>query len=183
MTMKKVYAKDVYDKVIELLPLRGVSLRDIGELVFFLQQKYIPNLKIEDCIESVEKVLEKREVQNALLTGIQLDMLAEEGKLMPPLQEMLASDEPLYGVDEVMALAIVNIYGSIGFTNFGYIDKEKHGVLGKLNDKRYGSHTFLDDLIGAVAAAASSRLAHRYRHVEEDQWRALSHQDNSDSSI
>lgn len=182
MTETRVYAKDVYDKVIELLEVRGVSKHDIGELVFHLQQKYIPHLQMEDCMESVERVLDKREVQNALLTGIQLDMLAEEGKLLSPLQEMLATDEPLFGVDEVLALAIVNIYGSIGFTNYGYIDKVKPGVLGKLNDKAHGSHTFLDDLIGAIAAAASSRLAHRYRHVEEDQWRALSHQVNNVSS-
>lgn len=170
-TVKRVYGSDVYNKVIELLEQRGVTLKDIAELVLFLQSEYIPNLNIEVCIESVEAVFQKREVQNVLLTGIQLDMLAEEGKLVSPLQEMLSSDEPLYGVDEVMALGIVNIYGSIGFTNYGYVDKLKHGVLKKLNDKRNGVHTFLDDLVGAIAAAASSRIAHRQRRKEEEKWR------------
>jgi phosphatidylglycerophosphatase A len=60
-----------------------------------------------------------------------------------------------------MALGIVNVYGSIGFTNYGYIDKVKPGILAKLNDHESGQiHTFLDDLIGAIAAAAASRLAH-----------------------
>ena len=171
MTVNRVYGADVYNKVIELLEQRGVTLKDIAEIVLFLQNEYISNLNIETCIESVEAVLQKREVQNVLLTGIQLDMLAEEGKLVTPLQEMLAADEPLYGVDEVMALGIVNIYGSIGFTNYGYVDKLKHGVLKKLNDKRYGVHTFLDDLVGAIAAAASSRIAHRHRRQEEEKWR------------
>jgi len=54
------------------------------------------------------------------------------------------------------------VYGSIGFTNYGYIDKQKPGILERLNDKSTGEcHTFLDDLVGAIAAAASSRLAHR----------------------
>lgn len=153
--------------VIDLLQKRGVSLDDIADIVMFLQSEYVPNLTLEYCRESVHSVLKKREVQNALLTGIQLDILAEEKKLLPPLQAIIETDEPLYGVDEVLALAIVNLYGSIGFTNFGYVDKLKYGKLEQLNDKRAGVHTFLDDLVGAIAAAASSRIAHRQKQREE----------------
>ncbi|MEH7124212.1 phosphatidylglycerophosphatase A [Bacillus sp. JJ1773] len=141
---------------------RGVSIQDIAKLVFFLQEKYHPDLQMSVCIENVERVLSKREVQNAVLTGIQLDMLAEKKQLLEPLQHVVEIDEGLYGVDEVLALSIVNVYGSIGFTNFGYIDKLKPGILKDLNDKSSGKvHTFLDDIVGAIAAAASSRLAHR----------------------
>ena len=144
------------------LKVRGVEVQDIAELVFFLQEKYHQNLKMEDCLANVERVLSKREVQNAVITGIQLDILAEEKKLLEPLQNIIETDEGLYGVDEVLALSIVNVYGSIGFTNFGYIDKLKPGILKDLNDKSSGKcHTFLDDIVGAIAAAASSRLAHR----------------------
>jgi phosphatidylglycerophosphatase A len=106
--------------------------------------------------------LTKREVQNAILTGIQLDRLAESKMLEEPLQSIVEVDEGLYGVDEILAFSIVNVYGSIGFTNYGFIDKQKPGILEKLNDKSSGKcHTFLDDIVGAIAAAASSRLAHR----------------------
>ena len=155
------------DVVTRLLQQRGVSLDDIAEIVMFLQTEYVPDLTMELCLESVKSVLKKREVQNALLTGIQLDILAEQKKLLPPLQTIIETDEPLYGVDEVLALAIVNLYGSIGFTNFGYVDKLKHGKLKDLNDKSAGVHTFLDDLVGAIAAAASSRIAHRQKQQEE----------------
>lgn len=74
-------------------------------------------------------MLTKREVHNAIITGVQLDILAEENKLLSPLQEILTEDEGLYGIDEIMALSIVNVYGSIGFTNYGYIDKVKPGIL------------------------------------------------------
>ncbi len=148
-------------KALELLATRGVTIQDIGELVLFLQKPYHPNLGLEECIINVERVLEKREIQNAIITGIQLDILAEEGSLMQPLQDMISSDEGLYGIDEILALSIVNVYGSIGFTNYGYIDKIKPGILEKLNDKESGFiHTFMDDIVGALAAAASSRLAH-----------------------
>lgn len=141
---------------------RGVKIEDIAELVMFLQQKYHPNLQLEDCIENINRVLSKREVQNAILTGIQLDILAEKKLLEEPLQSIIEVDESLYGVDEILAFSIVNVYGSIGFTNYGYIDKQKPGILKKLNDHTSGQcHTFLDDIVGAIAAAASSRLAHR----------------------
>ena len=87
--------------------------------------------------------------------------------LSEPLQDIVKRDEGLYGIDEVIALSIVNVYGSIGFTNFGYIDKLKPGILEYLNDKSTGKvHTFLDDIVGGIAAAASSRLAHRAEHSE-----------------
>ncbi|MBD1380822.1 phosphatidylglycerophosphatase A family protein [Metabacillus arenae] len=146
---------------------RGVTVDDIADLVFFLQKKYHKNLTKEECLKNVERVLAKREVQNAILTGIQFDVLAEKGMLEAPLQSIIETDESLYGVDEVLAFSIVNIYGSIGFTNYGYIDKEKPGILAYLNDKSSGKcHTFLDDIVGAIAAAASSRLAHRARNTE-----------------
>lgn len=145
-----------------LLKERGVVPKDIADLVYYLQHQYHENLKIEDCLANVERVLAKREVQNAIVTGIQLDKLAEKGLLEEPLQTIIKKDDSLYGVDEILALSIVNVYGSIGFTNYGYIDKQKPGILNHLNDKSTGEcNTFLDDIVGAIAAAASSRLAHR----------------------
>lgn len=143
------------------LKQRGVKIEDIAELVMLLQGKYIEDLEMTDCVKSVERVLAKREVQNAILTGIQMDIFAEERKLASPLQEIIEYDEGLYGCDEILSLSITNIYGSIGMTNFGYIDKIKPGILKRLNDKQDGQiHTFLDDIVGAIAAAASSRIAH-----------------------
>ncbi|PLT33994.1 phosphatidylglycerophosphatase A [Bacillus sp. V5-8f] len=146
---------------------RGVTVQDIADLVMYLQRNYHDDLKMEDCIHNVERVLSKREVQNAIITGIQLDMLAEKRMLEEPLQTIIQVDEGLYGVDEILAFSIVNVYGSIGFTNYGYIDKQKPGILKYLNDKSTGMvHTFLDDIVGAIAAAASSRLAHRVKNAE-----------------
>lgn len=60
---------------------RGVTVNDIAELVYFLQVPYHPDLKMDVCRENVERVIAKREVQNAILTGIALDVLAEEKNL------------------------------------------------------------------------------------------------------
>ncbi len=154
-----------YDLVVERLKERGVELRDIAELTYDLQIKYVPTLEFPTCMDHVQRVVMKREVQNAILTGLELDILAEKGLLSEPLSTMLLSDYGLYGIDEVLALAIVNVYGSIGFTNFGYVDKVKPGIIKRLDDegKKEGKcHTFLDDIVGAIAAAAASSIAHRY---------------------
>src|SRR5699024_3199951 len=118
------------------------------------------NLPIEQCIHNVNRDLANREVQQSVLTGIELDILAEKGLLSEPYQDIISRDEGLYGIDEVIALSIVNVYGSIGFTSYGYIDKQKPGILKKLNDHSDGDvNTFLDDIVGAIASAAASRLA------------------------
>lgn len=151
-------------KVIKLLQERGVTVEDIGALVYELQHRYNPDLTVEACARSVFEVLKKREVQNAFLTGIALDMLAERKLLPQPLQGIIERDEPLYGVDEIMALGITNIYGSIGLTNFGFLDRQKIGILMKLDQeekKMNRVHTFLDDLIAGLAAAAAAKMAHR----------------------
>lgn len=141
---------------------RDVTLEEIAELVYDLQAPYIDDITMDRCLHSVEQVLRKREVQNAVLTGIELDVLAEEDKLSSPLQEIITNDEGLFGIDEVLALAIVNVYGSIGLTNFGYLDKLKPKVINRLDSVKDGSevNTFLDDIVGAIAAAAASRIAH-----------------------
>lgn len=145
----------------ELLTKRGVEIKDIARIVYDLQERHIPNLTIDYCIECVETVLKKREVQQTVITGIELDIVAEKNLLSPELTDILMNDEGLYGVDEVLALSIVNVYGSIGFTNFGYVDKLKLGIVKKL-DSQKGSHcnTFIDDIVGAIAAAAAARAAH-----------------------
>ncbi|MCR8657961.1 phosphatidylglycerophosphatase A family protein [Paenibacillus endoradicis] len=144
----------------KLLLQRGVKISDIAEIAFLLQAQYNPILTMDECIVSVRAVLSKREVQYALYTGIALDDLAERKLLPEPLQSIMEKDEPLFGVDETLALGITNVYGMIGLTSFGYLDKVKPGILQKLNNKANGIHVFLDDLVAGLAAAASARIAH-----------------------
>ncbi len=154
---------------INLLNSRGVLIDDIVDIVYFLQKKYVPDLTRDVCREAIGRVMGKREVQNAILTGIELDILAEKNLLSEPLQSLISQDNPLYGIDEILVLSICNVYGSIGLTNFGYVDKVKPGIIGKLDQmgkETNKCHTFMDDIIGAIAAAAASSVAH---NAEEDE--------------
>lgn len=144
---------------------RGVKLEEIAEIVFSLQKVYYSDLTLEQCLDSVKAVLQKREVQYTLFTGIALDELADQHLLPEPLQTIMEADEPLYGVDETMALGITSVFGMIGLTSFGYLDKVKPEVIGRLNQKGDKIHVFLDDLVAGLAAAASARIAHKSKHA------------------
>lgn len=167
--MKKPTNKEMKEIVIFKLANRGVSIESIGEIVLELQKPYNPELTLEECIHNVDRVLEKREVLHAALVGIDLDMLAEKGLLSYPLQQIVESDEGLFGIDEIIALSIVNIHGSIGLTTYGFVDKAKTGIVKELDSDGEKVNTFLDDIVGAIAAAASSRVAHRARDKEEEE--------------
>lgn len=169
-TEKKRYHKEeIKAMAMDWLARRGVSVADIAALVYEIQRQYIPGLTPDNCRESVERVLEKREVQNAVFTGLTLDMLAERELVPEPLLDMLRRDDGLYGIDEVLALSVVNIYGSIGLTNFGYLDKVKMGIIGVVNEHKGPQvNTFLDDIVAAIAAAAAARMAHRARDLEDE---------------
>ena len=149
------------DETIKMLNRRGVELKDIAEIVLTIQTQYNPNITIDLCLEHIDAVISKRETIHAILTGVAIDELAEKNMLPEPLQSIISSDEGLYGIDEILPLSIVNIYGTIGLTNFGYLDKAKIGIIKELDSKEKGKcNTFLDDLVAAIAAAAASRLAH-----------------------
>lgn len=162
--MKRYNMEELNTMTIEILERRGVTVEDIAKLVLELQKSYHTKLTLETCVENVEAVLKKREIIHAILTGIALDELAEKKLLPEPLQSIVESDEALYGIDEIIPLSIVNVYGTIGLTNYGYLDKEKIGIIKELDEEKGERvNTFLDDLVAAIAAAAASRIAHSAR--------------------
>lgn len=165
---RQVDSKEVRTAVYKKLKERGVNLEDIAKIVYEMQIEYNESLTMDLCIESIEKVLEKREIQHAILVGIEIDILAEQNLLSEPIQSIIESDEGLFGIDETMAIGSVYGYGSIALTTFGYLDKNKMGIIEKL-DNVHGKkvNTFLDDSVAAIAACACGRIAHHLRDVEE----------------
>lgn len=145
----------------EALERRGVDLDDVARLVLDVVREKGLRLTPAECRQHLEKVLEKREVLFAILTGVTLDELAEAGALPEPLQDAVANDWPLYGIDEILATSITNIYGAVSLTRFGYLDKKKPGLVGLLNQKRKGRvHTFMDDLVAALVSSTLARIEH-----------------------
>ena len=117
---------------------------------------------MDEVIHSVKKILSLRDVFHLLQLGAEIDILAEKGLLSQPIQDIINYDLGVFGIDEIFGLDIARLYGSIGQTNFGDIDVNKPGIVHRLNEegKKEGCcHTFLDDIVGAIAAAATIRIS------------------------
>lgn len=151
-----------YDYVVDELAKKGVTPRSIAEITYELQHGFLPDITIETFEEVTINVMHKRELLNNVMVGLYLDKMANEGKLDEPLQTIVAHDMGVFGVDETLALQIANMYGAIGITNFGYVDRIKPGIIGKLDTSPTDVNTFIDDIVGAIAAAVAGKLAHEY---------------------
>lgn len=161
---KLYYSRSEMERInVETLKSRGVEVEDIAVIAYNQQSKYSKNINFEDCVESVLKILSLRDVFHLLQLGVEIDVLAEEGKFKGPIQDILRYDLGVFGIDEIFGLDIARLYGSIGQTNFGDIDVNKPGIVGKLNEEGKGDkprcNTFLDDIVGAIAAAAAIRIS------------------------
>lgn len=163
MSKKLVYTREEMFKInVETLKRRGVTIDDIAKISYRQQQRYIPDIEFRVCVESVEKILSLRDVFHYVQLGTEIDRLTEEKMFKGPIQDILYYDLGVFGIDETFGLDVAGMYGTIGQTNFGDIDVNKYGIVDELNVK--GSvpgtcHTFLDDIVGAIAAAASTRVA------------------------
>lgn len=147
---------------VKVLKERGVTVEDIAEITHKQQSRYTEGIPMSLCIESVEKILSYRDIFHFVQLAAEIDRLAEEKLFRSPIQEIIYEDLGLFGVDETIGLDLAGLYGTIGQTNFGDIDVNKVGIVSKLNEegKQEGKcHTFLDDIVGAIAAAASTRVA------------------------
>lgn len=151
------------DICVALFQERGVELSDIVECVVFLQEEFHVRIDRKLIMENIIGILEKREVQHTVLTGIAIDKAVEQKTFgNQEIYDIIMSDAGLYGLDEVLAYSICNLYGSIALTNFGYIDRVKPGIIGEINNPKEGvCNTYLDDIVGAIAAAAASKHAHK----------------------
>ena len=129
--------RDYYQDVIDLLANRGVDLEDIAILVQDGQKDHIADMPIEMALSSVQHVLHKTEVQDAIMTGLAIDDLAEANLLPEPLASRIASDHATYGIDEQLVMSILGVYGTISWTNFGFLDRTKPGIVGRLNQEQH----------------------------------------------
>jgi len=167
--MKKEQGRSLYSREemlrlnIQTLKERTVTVQEIADVAFRQQAKWNPDISMKECIDSVEKILSLRDTFHILQLGAEIDRLTDEGKIKGPIYEILKSDLGMFGIDELFGLELAGMYGTIGKTNFGDIDVNKPLVIDRLNDegKHEGGmcHTFMDDIVGAIAAAASTRVA------------------------
>ena len=64
---------ELEEHVKSMLEKRGVTLRDMAEIVYDLQVPYNNSLSVDYCEEIIDSILGKTEVQNALMLGVEID--------------------------------------------------------------------------------------------------------------
>lgn len=151
-----------FDFVIDGLKKRGVDLHQLSGIAYDLQHNFVPTITQEECYQELLNVLHKRELLNNAMVALELDRLAEEGQIKEPLLTIIRNDSGVFGVDEALALQTANIYGTIGVTNFGYLDRVKYGIIKQYDEDNDQVNTFIDDLLGAIVATLCGKLAHKY---------------------
>ena len=161
---KLLYSRDEMLQLnIATLKERGVEVEQIAEIAWKQQSKYTKDIPMAVAVDSVLKILSYRDIFHYIQLGAEIDRLAEEGQFKGPIQEIMENDLGVFGVDEIFGLDIARLYGAIGQTNFGDIDVNKPGVVKVLNEAgkpgKPSCHTFLDDIVGAIAAAAATRVS------------------------
>lgn len=162
--------EEMYVMNVKKLNERGVTIEEIAKVAFKQQSKWKPDISFQECVESVDKILSLRDVFHLLQLGAEIDRLTEEKAFKGPIQSILESDLGMFGIDELFGLELAGLYGTIGKTNFGDIDVNKPGIVSRLNEEgkegKFACHTFLDDIVGAIAAAASTRVAQIENEIE-----------------
>lgn len=150
----------LYDHTVNLLTERGIKLHDLSKIVYDGQVDYVPEITLVECENAIKHVLKKREVQNAVITGIYLDKQSREDDNMDPyLKEILRNDESQFQVDELLSTAVSDVFGGIANSNRGYLDKTKPGIIGIVDSDKY--NVFLDDLLAAIVAGAEAYIANK----------------------
>lgn len=149
-----------YNYVTKTIRYRGVTQQDMGEIVMDMTKEFVPKITLDECTATVIDVMHKRDFLSTAMVMLDLDRLAERGELSYPLNSIVSADAGVFGVDESLALTIATLYGPIGSTNFGYLDRVKKGIIQHIDHDNKHVNTFLDDLIGAIVAAACGKIAH-----------------------
>ncbi|WDF83798.1 phosphatidylglycerophosphatase A [Lacticaseibacillus pabuli] len=151
-----------YQYVVKELAAKNVTVDSIAEITYGLQHQFLPDATIDDYKAEVVNVMHKRELLNNAMVGLNLDKLAAADQLDEPLLSIVKNDAGVFGVDETLASGIATLWGSIGITNYGYVDRTKPGIIGQLDNSGEAVNTFIDDIVGAISAAAAGKMAHKY---------------------
>ena len=151
----------LYEHVINILTKRHIKLAELADLVYEGQNGFNNKLTKDDCYVAILHVLKKREVQNAIVTGIYLDDQSKKDKHMDIyLKAMLNNDEGQYQIDELLSTAVSDVFGGIANSNRGFLDRTKPGIIGEVDSKP--NNVFLDDLLASIVAGAEAYVANKY---------------------
>ena len=137
-----------FDRIVEVF--QKLLDEDRSDLI---RKGYNPDISKEQAARYLSIAFENRDLLQSALVGIELDFRAERGELREPLLSMIRADEPLMPVDETILIGALDRDAQL---EFGHQDTHKVGIVKELDQAKNRVHTFMDDIVGAFVAQASS---------------------------
>ena len=160
--------KEAYLYIRKQFAAQGITIREMAKEAKSDQDKH-PGVtaSLETYIKAIEHQLHKHDVMSCIMTGLAIDRLAEQHKLPEPLQTIVENDLGLYSTDELLSIALTQMYSGIAVTNYGSRDVTKKKLAKRIDESTEHINCFLDDIISAIIAGAEAAVANKLEEHPE----------------
>ena len=153
--------KEAYLYIRQQFADQGITIKEMALEAKEDQDKHGAKASLETYIKAIEHQLHKHDVMSIIMTGITIDRLAERKMLPSPLQAIVENDLPLYSTDELLSIALTQMYSGIAVTNYGSRDVTKKKLAKRIDESKTHVNCFLDDIVSAIIAGAEAAVANK----------------------
>lgn len=153
--------KEAYFYIRQQFAAQGVTIREMAKEAKLDQDEHHVKASLETYIKAIQNQLHKHDVMSIIMTGLAIDRLAEKDMLPSPLQTIIQNDLGLYSTDELLSIALTQMYSGIAVTNYGARDVHKTKLAKRIDESKTHVNCFLDDIISAIIAGAEAAVANK----------------------
>ena len=159
--------KEAYLYIRQQFAAQGITIKEMAREAKEDQDRHGAKASLETYIKAIEHQLHKHDVMSIIMTGIVLDRLAEKNMLPSPLQAIVENDLPLYSPDELLSIALTQMYSGIAVTNYGSRDVKKKKLAKRIDESKTHVNCFLDDIVSAIIAGSEAAIANKLEEHPE----------------
>ena len=159
--------KEAYLYIRQQFAAQGITIKEMAREAKEDQDKHDVKASLEAYIRAIEHQLHKHDVMSIIMTGITIDRLAEKKMLPSPLQAIVENDLPLYSPDELLSIALTQMYSGIAVTNYGSRDVHKTKLAKRIDESKTHVNCFLDDIVSAIIAGSEAAVANKLEEHPE----------------
>lgn len=150
-----------FREIEEVLQNRGIFVEEIADSLVDTWKSSEIKLERKAAIRTIKRALNDPAMQFSILLGLEMDQLAEKGKLSDAVRQIITKDDPLCNIDELVAKAALQRLGSEAIDRFHALDVKKSNNYLKQLDSSGQVNMFADDLVIAILVMAEMDLKNR----------------------
>ena len=153
--------KEAYLYIRKQFADQGITIKEMAREAKEDQDRHGAKASLKTYIKAIEHQLHKHDVMSIIMTGVVLDRLAEKDMLPSPLQTIIENDLGLYSTDELLSIALTQMYSGIAVTNYGARDVHKTKLAKRIDESKTRVNCFLDDIVSAIIAGSEAAVANK----------------------